>query len=177
MPADSSPAILKLRADRLRLQREVADALKASSDTYLTYVKPHAADARMLQGAPKGRGLGITKVLSMDVAEKLDRTTPTGAFEYGRALMAVWDEVIRRKRSQLKAVEDNLRKALEEKVRGSGTDPFSDAIRRAWGSGEGSGWPSALAEGRPDDLPGLQAERLGRLRRLVHDARGGLESV
>lgn len=176
MSDDSSPAILRLRADRLRLQREVADALKASSDTYLTYVKPHAADARMLQGAPKGRGLGVTKVLSMDVAEKLDRTTPTGAFEYGRALMAVWDETIRRKRSQLKAVEENLRKALEEKARG-GADPLSDAIRRAWGSGEGSGWPPALAGGRPDDLSGLAAERLGRLRRLVHDARGGLAGV
>lgn len=176
MSADSSPAISKLRADRLRLQREVADALKASSDAYLTYVKPHAADARMLQGAPKGRSLGITKVLSMDVAEKLDRTTATGAFEYGRALMAVWDETIRRKRSQLKAVEENLRKALEEQARASG--PFSDAIGRAWGDGEGQPGPSDTgAVLASTGLQTLVAERLGRLRRLVHDARGGLAGV
>lgn len=158
-----------LRQQRLTLQRQIADAFAAQNVVWAKYVRPHAASAKLLNSAPKGSNVAATKVVSMETAKLLDLSTPTGAFEYGRAQMESWNATIRRLRTRLAKVEREYFRLREEKARDArGQDPDANH-----GGSAGTRRPASSDR----ETHGLQSvlgdQRLGHLRRLVDDARAG----
>jgi hypothetical protein len=108
-------------------------------------------------------------VLPLEAADRLDRSTPTGAFEYGRAHMEQLNGEIRRRRNRLAKVEAEQAQEREEMIRrerAAATD-----AGRSEDAGTG---PRGRGDRQPPDLSLLPgAQWLDRLRGLVHDARAG----
>jgi hypothetical protein len=154
----------QLRQRRIALERQIADAFREQNHIYALHVKPYLAQARLASSAPKGSNAGTVRVLTLEEAEMLDRSTPTGAFEWGRAHVEHHSAQINRLRTQLRKVEADLARVLEEKRRGN-----QDAGGRAQ-AGQGS---SRSASPVGQGLPGPLRQRLASLARLVLDARAG----
>jgi hypothetical protein len=136
---------------RLELQKIIADGFREQNLVYAKYVQPNVATARLLSSAPRGSDIGVVKVLSLERADMLDRDTPTGALEYGRAYVEHWSGVIRRTRTQLRKVEDELERTRAESARIRAQNGQRNKAR----------------------ISGLFAERLGTFQQLVQDAREG----
>jgi hypothetical protein len=108
----------ELRQQVLLLQREIASAFQELNRIWAAYVRPNAAEAKLYVSAPRrGSRIDLTSALSTEQADRLDLSSPTGAFEYGRAYMAYWGDVIRRKQRRLTSVRNALQKVREEETR------------------------------------------------------------
>ena len=81
------------QARRIAIDRELAELVKQAQVWYLEWVKPNAAAAGLM--TPGGKTIGpagaSVNVLSLELADRIDVSTPTGKFEKGRAYMAHLD--------------------------------------------------------------------------------------
>lgn len=153
---------------KIALEKEIAALYQELNAAWAAYVRPHAAGALVLSTARKGKALSATNPLPLKEAELLNRTTETGAFEYGRSLMKVYTDEINAKRTQARKLAEQL-----------------DSIRRRSGRGDelplsvsdqpvgNSSVPVESGAGMAPD-PG---EWLRRLRVLVQVPRAGIQAL
>lgn len=108
----------KLEYERDQLRRFVVASENQRNVAWQTYVKPNAAAARLHSALPRssrkdGANPNGTAPLPMKEADLLDRSTPTGAFEYGRALVAYYDRLIIPRQNKLVKIEAELQRITD----------------------------------------------------------------
>lgn len=153
--------VARLRAERLELQRVIADETVHQQRIYAEVLKPSAAAAKLLTSAVLGSSVP-TRSLAPQAAAFLEGSSdPTSRFEWARSEIDRLSTFIRSKRTRLKKVEAEL-----EKARASlGGETDDDAS----GSHDGGADRARAGAG----VPGYLGERVDALATLVAHARGG----
>lgn len=97
----------KLKSQRIKLQREIADTLREQQRIYDEVMKPNSADAKLLSAQVRG-GHG-DKPLSPEFAKSLEGiATPTARFEWARTQIASISAQVAKKRTALAKCEREL---------------------------------------------------------------------
>lgn len=155
----------RLRAQRIQLEREIGALFQQLNRIWSTFIVPNLGTGKLLSSTPPGR---TQRVMSAKEAELLDRSTPTGALEYGRAHLDAVGAELDTKRKALIKVERELQ-SLQKGELLARAEAADAADERRPG-------PEPVADGQPDGAGislGLREQRLVAFQRLVHDARSG----
>jgi len=116
-----------LRQRRVAINKELGELIPQAQDWWLNWVKPNAAEARMLTTGGKtiGKQGASTKPIDIKLADQLDISTPTGKFEKGRAYMAYLDVKIRAlhaEEEKLAAVLNDMHRERNRRARAAGSE-------------------------------------------------------